>query len=117
MTNPRLQPMNSQPLSITALAVMGLCLCGMAPPPDMDASLATGGRGAADPNHPVIITSDSRAFCNRLAAVIDAYGPPLRHEVDDLRAQGTHLCHEGKVRSGIVQLRRALMALKEDTHS
>ncbi|MBB2203902.1 hypothetical protein [Gluconacetobacter takamatsuzukensis] len=109
--------MNSQPLAITALAVMSLCLCGLAPPPDMDASMAAGGHDGTDPNHPVIITSDSRAFCNRLAAVIDAYGPPLRQDVDDLRAQGTHLCHEGKVRSGIVQLRRALMALKEDTHS
>ncbi|MFS3135706.1 hypothetical protein ACLRDC_10020 [Gluconacetobacter sacchari] len=109
--------MHSQPLAITALAVMGLYLGGMAPPPDMDSPLAAAGHEAADPNHPVIVTSDSRAFCNQLAAVIDAYGPPLRHEVDDLRAQGTHLCHEGKVRSGIVQLRRALMALKEDTHS
>lgn len=117
MTNPRLDFMNSQPLAITALAVMSLCLCGQAPPPDMEASTATGSRDTAEPNHPVVVTSDSRAFCNRLAAAIDAYGPPLRQDVDDLRAQGTHLCHEGKVRSGIVQLRRALMALKEDTHS
>ncbi|MFW7268262.1 hypothetical protein ACMAUO_09870 [Gluconacetobacter sp. Hr-1-5] len=111
--------MNSQPLAITALAVMSLCLCGQAPPPDMAASMAASAHEPAEPDHPhpVVVTSDSRAFCNRLAAAIDAYGPPLRHDVDDLRAQGTHLCHEGKVRSGIVQLRRALMALKEDTHS
>ncbi len=117
MTDPRLDSMHSQPLAITALAVMGLCLCGFAPPPDMEASMAAGDHESAQASHPVVVTSDSRAFCNRLAAAIDAYGPPLRHDVDDLRAQGTHLCQEGKVRSGIVQLRRALMALKEDTHS
>ncbi|MBB2191488.1 hypothetical protein HLH34_16250 [Gluconacetobacter azotocaptans] len=115
--------MNMQPLAVPAamapaLVVMSLCLCGFAPPPDDFQPAESGEHAQAgdDAGHPVIITSDSRAFCDRLITIIDAYGPPPR-EVRDLRFQGAHLCAEGKVRSGIVQLRRALVALKEDTHS
>jgi hypothetical protein len=110
--------MRTQPLAVPVLlAMMDACLCGFAPAPDADRALAVSDHAAPEAERPVVITSDSRAFCDRLVTVIDAYGPPLSREVHDLRVQGAHLCHEGKLRSGIVQLRRALMVLKEDTHS
>ncbi|MBB2202933.1 hypothetical protein HLH28_15370 [Gluconacetobacter tumulisoli] len=101
-----------------ALVAMSLCLCGFARTPDEIQPVESGehAEGVEEPGQPVIITSDSRAFCDRLITVIDAYGPPPR-EVRDLRVQGAHLCAEGKIRSGIVHLRRALVVLKEDTHS
>ncbi|GBQ83664.1 hypothetical protein AA13595_1230 [Gluconacetobacter johannae DSM 13595] len=109
--------MITRPLAVPVLMAMGLCLCGFAPVSDEDTPPILGNRTDSATGHPVVITSDSRAFCDRLVTVIDAYGPPLTHEVHDLRNQGAHLCREGKLRSGIEQLRRALMVLKEDNHS
>ncbi|WP_041249331.1 hypothetical protein [Gluconacetobacter diazotrophicus] len=108
--------MSMQPPPVPVLLAMGFCLCGFAPAPDEGTPLPRS-HAVSDSGHPVVITSDSRAFCERLVTVIDAYGPPLTREVHDLRIQGAHLCREGRVRSGIVQLRRALMVLKEDNHS
>ncbi|WP_025812779.1 hypothetical protein [Komagataeibacter kakiaceti] len=109
--------MNMQSAVTPAIVVMGFCLCGASPVPvepgDMPRVMAA--RDGAD--KPVIITSDTRAYCNRLLNIIDAYGPALPQDVDSLRMQGEGMCREGRIRSGIVRLRRALVELKETTHS
>ena len=109
--------MNMQPVTVPAFLVMSLCLCGHSWPVAAADSVteATAPHGNVD--RPVIITSDTPAFCNRLIGIIDAYGPGLPHDIDDLRTQGADLCREGRVRSGIIRLRRALVELKETTHS
>ncbi|GBQ43739.1 hypothetical protein ACM0P6_07345 [Komagataeibacter sucrofermentans] len=101
-----------------AIVVMSFCLCGAAPAPIAPEGtpqiMATRDGGG---DKPVIITSDTKAYCNRLLNIIDAYGPALPQDVDSLRMQGADMCREGRVRSGIVRLRRALVELKETTHS
>ncbi|RFD21244.1 hypothetical protein DY926_01900 [Komagataeibacter melaceti] len=109
--------MNMQSAVTPAIVVMSFCLCGASPVPaeqgDTTRVMAT--RDGAD--KPVIITSDTRAYCNRLLNIIDAYGPALPQDVDSLRMQGEGMCREGRIRSGIIRLRRALVELKETTHS
>nr|WP_308721253.1 hypothetical protein [Komagataeibacter xylinus] len=101
------------------IVVMSFCLCGAAPaptaPPEDMPRIMTARDGGGD--KPVIITSDTKAYCNRLLNIIDAYGPTLPQDVDSLRMQGADMCREGRIRSGIVRLRRALVELKETTHS
>ncbi|POF63668.1 hypothetical protein CFR73_03795 [Novacetimonas maltaceti] len=111
--------MNIQPVTVPAFLVMSLCLCGHSWPVAAAAPVtqAPPSQAGGDSNRPVIITSDTPAFCNRLIGIIDAYGPGLPHDIDDLRAHGADLCREGRVRSGIIRLRRALVELKETTHS
>ncbi|MDT8873053.1 hypothetical protein RAA17_23095 [Komagataeibacter rhaeticus] len=101
-----------------AVVVMSFCLCGATPVPaaqDSGMVRVVTARDGAD--KPVIITSDTKAYCNRLLNIIDAYGPALPQDVDSLRMQGADMCREGRIRSGIVRLRRALVELKETTHS
>ncbi|WP_240906304.1 hypothetical protein [Komagataeibacter xylinus] len=101
-----------------AIVVMSFCLCGAAPAPvapEDTPQIMTARDGGSD--KPVIITSDTKAYCNRLLNIIDAYGPALPQDVDSLRMQGADMCREGRIRSGIVRLRRALVELKETTHS
>lgn len=124
MTPSRLRHMNAPSLVIPALLAASLCVCAFAPAPDgasprpgEDRGQDSGPEAGSDSGRPVVITSDSRAFCDRLVTVIDAYGPPLTREVSELRIHGALLCREGRVRSGIIDLRRALMVLKEDNHS
>ena len=59
---------------------------------------------------PMVVTSDTGAYCQTLLAEIRAYRmvPPA---VRDLQQDGSRLCDEGLVRSGINRLRRALMVL------
>ncbi|RBM08524.1 hypothetical protein [Novacetimonas cocois] len=109
--------MSMQPVTVPAFFVMSLCLCGHPGAAMAGDNVATTGVARASGDKPVIITSDTPAFCNRLIGIIDAYGPGLPHDIDDLRAQGADLCREGHVRSGIIRLRRALVELKETTHS
>ncbi|AQU87236.1 hypothetical protein B0W47_06830 [Komagataeibacter nataicola] len=101
-----------------AIVVMSFCLCGAAPAPitpEGTPQIMAARDGGSD--KPVIITSDTKAYCNRLLNIIDAYGPALPQDVDSLRMQGADMCREGRIRSGIVRLRRALVELKETTHS
>ena len=60
---------------------------------------------------PMVVTSDSRAYCLTLAGQIQHYRsmPP---EVHDLEDEGRSLCERGRVRVGINRLRRALMVLR-----
>ncbi|PCD79948.1 hypothetical protein CO710_03535 [Acetobacter orleanensis] len=62
---------------------------------------------------PVVITSDSAAFCFRLSRVIESYNKDtLPRMVSQLQEEGTDLCRQGLVRSGISRLRRAIISLK-----
>lgn len=67
----------------------------------------------ATPAQPVIITSDSVGYCNALVQTIDTHqGTTLPPIVQQMRDDGADLCRKGMVRSGIVRLRRALIAVK-----
>ncbi len=59
---------------------------------------------------PMVVTSDTDAYCRTLLAEIRAYStlPPA---VRALTQDGSRLCENGLVRSGINRLRRALMVL------
>ena len=59
---------------------------------------------------PMVVTSDTGAYCQTLLAEIRAYRT-LPPSVRALRQDGSRLCDEGAVRSGINRLRRALMVL------
>ena len=60
---------------------------------------------------PMVVTSDTGAYCQTLLARIRAHRtlPPA---VRDLQRDGSRLCDEGLVRDGINRLRRALMVLR-----
>ena len=60
---------------------------------------------------PMVVTSDTDAYCQTLLARIRAHRtlPPA---VRDLQQDGSRLCDEGLVRDGINRLRRALMVLR-----
>ena len=60
---------------------------------------------------PMVVTSDTGAYCQTLLARIRAHRalPPA---VRDLQREGSRLCDEGLVRDGINRLRRALMVLR-----
>lgn len=60
---------------------------------------------------PMVVTSDSRAYCLTLAAQIQHYHS-MPQEVHDLEDEGRSLCERGRVRVGINRLRRALMVLR-----
>ncbi|WP_156476771.1 hypothetical protein [Acetobacter malorum] len=65
---------------------------------------------------PVVITSDSVAFCLRLSRVIESYhNGALPRAVSQLREEGTDLCRHGLVRPGLIRLRRAIVSLKRTT--
>ncbi len=59
---------------------------------------------------PMVVTSDTGAYCQTLLAEIRVY-PTLPPAVRELQQDGSRLCDEGLVRSGINRLRRALMVL------
>jgi len=71
---------------------------------------------APDESRPMPVTTDSPEFCGTLLRAIDSKTAeqPLPANVMDLRQEGIGLCQHGKVRMGIVRLRRALMALCEE---
>lgn len=64
---------------------------------------------------PMVVTSDTGAYCIMLGQQISASGAHggLPQEVRDLQAQGRELCATGHVRGGINRLRRALMVLRD----
>lgn len=65
---------------------------------------------------PVVVTSDSVAFCLQLSRVIESYNASaLSPTVSRLREEGTDLCRQGLVRPGLIRLRRAIVSLKRTT--
>ena len=60
---------------------------------------------------PMVVTSDTGAYCQTLLARIRAHRI-LPQAVRDLQRDGSRLCDEGLVRDGINRLRRALMVLR-----
>ena len=60
----------------------------------------------------MVVTTDSSAYCRTLSDAIDAHGS-LPRDVAELKTQGDVLCGEGRVRGGIVRLRRALLMLNK----
>lgn len=62
---------------------------------------------------PMVVTSDTRAYCLSLSDRIDRYGT-MPQEVRDLETEGRDLCEQGRVRGGINRLRRALMVLRAE---
>ena len=63
------------------------------------------------PTAPMVVTSDTNAYCLSLWQQIHVHAP-LPREVRDLQTEGRNLCREGQVRGGINRLRRALMVLR-----
>ena len=74
-----------------------------------------GTKSGPQPTDPpvMVVTTDSSAYCRTLSDAIDAHGN-LPREVRELKAQGDGMCDEGRVRGGIVRLRRALLILNKD---
>lgn len=62
---------------------------------------------------PMVVTSDTRAYCLSLSDRINRYGAMPR-EVRELETEGRDLCEQGRVRGGINRLRRALMVLRAE---
>lgn len=60
---------------------------------------------------PMVVTTDTSAYCLRLWQQIHAHAP-LPREVRELQSEGMDLCNGGQVRGGINRLRRALMMLR-----
>ncbi len=94
----------------TLIAAASLCLAGSVHGAGQALETAPAAPSAADA---MVITTDSDAYCRTLSRAIDAHGA-LPREVSDLERQGEGLCGEGKVRSGIVRLRRALLVLRSE---
>ncbi|MCQ8242359.1 hypothetical protein [Rhizosaccharibacter radicis] len=65
------------------------------------------------PGVPMVITSDTRAYCLNLADQVDHSGS-LPPDIHALRDEGRALCADGHVRRGINRLRHALMALRAE---
>lgn len=62
---------------------------------------------------PMVVTSDTRAYCLSLSDRIHHYGA-MPQEVRELETEGRDLCEQGRVRGGINRLRRALMVLRAE---
>jgi hypothetical protein len=72
---------------------------------------------ASSQTGPVIITTDTPEYCQKLfdrirEALRTATEPPPS-TVGSLSTEGQHLCDEGLTRPGILRLRRALLLLRE----
>lgn len=87
---------------VSTLLVSGLLLGGG----------ATAAQDAGPDGAPMVVTTDTRAYCLTLSAQIETYRSMPR-EVRDLQVEGRALCGEGYVRKGINRLRRALMVLHD----
>ncbi|MDE2582826.1 MAG: hypothetical protein KGL52_14425 [Rhodospirillales bacterium] len=66
---------------------------------------------------PARITTDSAVYCRKLAGRVDilAHGAPteiIPAEALRLRTQGQSLCAAGRVRDGLICLRRAVLLLR-----
>lgn len=67
---------------------------------------------------PVVVTSDTEAFCQHLSAklrdLVRVAPRPPEAEVLTLGAEGRHLCQVGEVRGGILRLRRGVMLMMHE---
>lgn len=74
---------------------------------------------------PMRVTTDTPEYCVELservihaeraapaAGAMTAPAPPHQTEVDQLAAEGQHMCAVGLIRGGLLRLRRALMLLR-----
>jgi len=68
--------------------------------------------GQLSTSPPVQVTTDTQAYCAKLARVVDAARDAPR-EVRELSADGQMLCAQGHVQGGLRRLRRAVMLLQE----
>jgi hypothetical protein len=70
------------------------------------------------PAPPVIVTSDTRVFCqhlsHKLSDMVRVSPRPPELEVLTLGDEGRHLCDIGEIRGGILRLRRGMMLLTHD---
>ncbi len=67
------------------------------------------------PSAPLRVTSDTPEYCDSLAGRIAAKQrdhPTATPEVQDLAAEGRHMCDTGLIRGGLWRLRRALLLLE-----
>ena len=120
MNSAPLQPCTPQPgkqwgaraaaviVATATLAWTALAL-GAAPAPANGTGASGTGAG-----HPLVVTSDTSAYCRTLSAALDSRAP-LPREVRELKAQGEGMCDQGQVRGGISQLRRALLVLNRSS--
>lgn len=67
---------------------------------------------------PVVITSDTPEYCeklfDRISEVLRTTAEPAPVMVASLSTEGHQLCTEGLTRPGILRLRRALMLLRQE---
>ncbi len=72
--------------------------------------------GRSETQPPARITSDSVSYCHQLAQRVDdlvhAAARPAPVEVLQLRAEGERLCTQGRLRGGLICLRRAVLLLR-----
>ena len=91
-------------------AALALACASLAGSWSGDARLGRQGTTGAGEDRVMVVTTDSTAYCRELSAAIDRHGA-LPREVSDLEARGQGLCKRGKVRGGVLRLRRALRML------
>ena len=64
---------------------------------------------------PLTVTTDTPAYCDNLAARIEAERqahPTAQPEVQTLAEEGQHMCDHGLIRGGLTRLRRAWLLLE-----
>jgi hypothetical protein len=82
--------------------------------PFQPAAADAGSEDSRPSGGPMIITTDTRAYCTTLGEQLDR-APAVPPDVQSLRREGEELCASGHVRRGINRLRHALMALRAGT--
>ncbi len=83
-------------------------------PPIAATPLTTLPSTAAPDDPGVVVTTDTKAWCNHLAIRFDALetaAPEPHAEAHDLALRGSKLCAQGRVREGLWWLRRAITQL------
>ena len=65
---------------------------------------------------PLTVTTDTQAYCDNLAARIQAerqtHPAAAKPEVESLAQEGQHMCDHGLIRGGLIRLRRAWLMLE-----
>ena len=68
------------------------------------------------PSHPEHITTDTARYCRQLASRVEALARAVPRAVPaealQLRAEGRRMCAEGRLRQGLICLRRAVVLLR-----
>ncbi len=68
--------------------------------------------GAGGPAPPLAITTDTRAYCQTLAARVERR-PRSTAEIRRLAALGLSMCDTGEVAGGVLRLREALLLTEQ----